>query len=423
MSTYNHSEHRKWRKYAFWIMVFFSGESAYFSWIGLSADGSYENALVPFLRVVASCILNIVCFSFLFSQLPNASAKARKPLTVFCVLTLLLTLSLSSYYNVCGLGGGRAQQYHNEQLLLSVSAKFDEIIRLRKEELTIVGPIEDGKRAFEIHFANEKKRGGFSGRSGDGMTAGILLSVAQGFEQASNKMKRQEESVARFRPKGRRLLSSIRDTLDDPEITLIEKNALVQRDLNAMCDLLIDLSDSSAFQDVISFTERLDSLILLSATTDGGGKGKRAERQTENRKELIAALKEPIAKSKSMVLEKAESLRSKRHVEIPRYRVLNDRIEAISMHFPHVYSEIATSLSVDFGMGAICLFVLWFLPKFPRKQSRKSRTDGTQVSEAKENEVEDDNEGNKTKIGGTQRHGGTAISDLLKGLDNNRLQA
>ena len=376
-----YSKTKRWTTTALLVLGGCTLGSGVLSYGGLREDST---TLIALIRTLASIVASYIFWKFLYLEFPKATSKKSKRLMLIGVAIATPVIAvLSSYYSICGMASKRAQKYELEQILASATDKLDEILALRKKELSIRGHIVAAEKAFALHGRTEARHGTVSKKWRRGPVASSLRTLSKGFADLVKQIDEQESRIEKLKGRGHGLLTEIRNIIDNEELDIKLKRSSVQKRLNNYNDTLFELSNSSITANVGSLVEQIDGLYFINQGED-----------VEN------ALREPIEKSKRLVADSISALDG-HHVVLERYRTLSGT-DAIIKHFHRILPSMASSLVLDFGLPAMLLLILSYL---------NNRNSATQEISSKG----DENVHYKTT--GTEN---TSIKDMLSLLDSNR---
>ncbi len=323
-----------------------------FALLGDAPSSDFESKVLIFVKAFLAAAIGTGGWIFFFQQLPRCtSPQEKKKLWFGLVLYLFLVLSISSTLGGIGAVGNQARHYLIMKTIENAEAAYTHLIKQRWQLETILPPLISARSVFESAAKRERTGGLLSGRSGPGKIVAAVQGLEDGYGRVEEALKAEIKQTERLHTKGSRLLDELRLIANDRSQTTNEKYERLAPLYSTLKGLFLDLQ-KDAVSPIIAEVERIDRLYLL-----------KSDPETEA---VLAALKQPMAETKAMILDAAEKIRSL-PIQTPSFRIVGSFEAVISTSY--LYYAVIYSLSVDFIINFAVLLILNFLASGIRQSS------------------------------------------------------
>ena len=319
-------------------------------------DGLFHSVFGPLLLTSISFSLSVFGYSYLYERYPlarNQDERARLHIIILFITAVLLVTS--SYFSVISLGGPRCLERKLQADLMKAEQVFDEIVKLRRMEEGLVGPLKLAAEKSGV-LADGERNGTLSRKTGEGKVLANVSALKKGYADIAEIL---EDSLAEHEDEaaeGRIILENIRGITNDETIDTKEKALMIAPLFNALNKQLTGLS-ISAVPSVVTAVQNIDDTNLA--------RGQYMETALE-------AIKKPVQKTKQEILKQVTLIKQHREPVVPHFHIV-DAEQAVFAFPEAALFAVAFATSVDAGIPIFCLFCLFFIG---RRESNRQLTAG-----------------------------------------------
>ena len=174
--------------------------------------------------------------------------------------------------------------------------------------------------------------------------AANLRGLRRGYEDIADTLESSIATHENAAAEGQIILEDIRGILNDGDLDVQEKSAMIVPLFNALNAQLTELR-LSAVPAVTSFVQNIESVYL--------SKGSYMD-------SVLDAIKKPVEKTKQEILKQVTLIRRQKEPVVPRFHVV-DAEQAIFQYPDAVWASLVYAVSLDIGFPLMCLSFLYLL--------------------------------------------------------------